>query len=770
MTSPCRAIGSLLAALSFALAGCGVDAGGDEPPAKPIGEGAEMKTRAGDETKTPDGEHEHTNRLVHESSPYLLQHAHNPVDWYPWGEEAFEAAREQDKPIFLSIGYSTCHWCHVMERESFENERIAEVLNEHFISIKVDREERPDVDAIYMAAVQATTGHGGWPMSVFMTPEGKPFFLGTYFPPEDRGGRLGFRSLLERISGLWKTRRSDLLSDAERVTDFLRKMDETGEAEELGPDVLDAAFRTYESVYDPEHGGFGRAPKFPRTHNLSFLLRYHGRTGNEAALSMSTATLERMWRGGMYDHLGGGFHRYSTDRVWLLPHFEKMLYDQALIIRTLVETYEVTRDPFFADVARDILRYVLRDMTDEAGGFYSAEDADSEGEEGKFYVWSAKEIRELLGEEDGGLFSRVYGVDPEGNFVEEATRVRTGENILHLSKPIPEVAVELEMEPSDLERKLEGLREKLFRAREERIHPYKDDKILVDWNGLMISSLALAGGVLGDESYTDAARRAARFVLRECRTEKGRLLHRYRNGQADIPAFLDDYAFLGLGLLDLYEATFEAQWLRECRDLAREMIVHFWDEEKGGFFFTADDSEELLTRKKEIYDGAIPSGNSVAALLLLRLGRLTADTELEERGGATIRAFSQAVAEGPANFPMMLQALDFRIGPTREVVLAGSEGDPELAAMIRAVRIRFLPRTVVALHPEGNGSKEIEALVPYLETQRAVDGKATAYVCRDYVCRLPVHGTCELVELLEGDGEQSEAPPPPTSDPDSGSD
>ncbi len=691
----------------------------------------------------------HTNRLAKESSPYLLQHAHNPVDWYPWGDEAFEKARNEDKPIFLSVGYSTCHWCHVMERESFESEAIAAILNESFVAIKLDREERPDVDAVYMAAVQALSGRGGWPMSVFLTHDRQPFFGGTYFPP-DR-----FAALLTRVAEVWKSDRSTLEADATRLSGFLR-LDASGPPGELGAGVLSTAFDQYRRAFDEEKGGFGNSPKFPRTHALSFLLRYGDRTADAEALPIVTKTLREMWRGGVYDHLGGGFHRYSTDREWLLPHFEKMLYDQALIAWTYLETYQATGDPFFADVARDIFRYVLRDMQDPQGGFYSAEDADSEGEEGKFYVFRMDELREILGTENASLFAQVYGFDPEGNFHEESSGVRSGDNILHLPVDPSEVAKERGLGVDELAERLATMRSKLFDVREERIHPYKDDKVLADWNGLMIAALAFGGRVLDDDRYTDAARRAAEFVISEMRSEEGRLLHRYRGGQSDIPAFLDDHAFLGWGLFELYQTTQDARWLREARGLVDAMIRQFHDGEGGGFYFTANDAEELLDRAKELYDGAVPSGNSVAAWLLARLGHLNGEAGLIEIADRTIAAFAQPVAEGTMNYPMFLIGLDYRLGPRREVVVAGERGSDGVEAFFELLGRRFLPKTVVALHPTED-AEELVRLVPFMESQSAIEGRPTAYFCEDYSCLLPVHQPGALEELLAGGGAEAGA-------------
>ncbi len=672
------------------------------------------------------------NRLARESSPYLRQHAHNPVDWYPWGDEAFEAAKAADKPVFLSIGYSTCHWCHVMERESFENEAIAAVLNEHFVAIKVDREERPDVDAIYMAAVQRISGRGGWPLSVFLTPDREPFFGGTYYRPD------GFRSLLLGVDRAWRESREAVNADARNLTDLIRLDESHEKAVELGDEVLRAAFATFEKVYDGEYGGFGRAPKFPRTHSLSFLLRYAHRTGDDKATAMVVETLDRMARGGIRDHLAGGFHRYSTDREWLLPHFEKMLYDQALIARSYLEAYQWTRREEFAQIAREIFEYVLRDMTDEHGAFHSAEDADSEGVEGKFYVWTEAEIVEILGEGDAEIFARVYGVESEGNFRDEATGVRTGENILHLARPTTAVATELGSTVADLEARLAAMRGRLWEHREGRVRPRKDDKVLADWNGLMISALALGGRVLDEPRFTQAATRAADRVLSVLRDEDGRLLHRYRAGHADIPAFLDDHAFLAFAMLDLFESTFDPRWIDEASRLASEMAARFAGDERGGYFSTPADAKGLLKRARPVYDGAVPSGNSVAALVLARLGRLTSSHEIEAGADAILEGFSAALRASPTGSPFMLQALDERLGPPRELVIAGRLADPVAAAMLREVRTRFLPRALVVFRPAEEAAAEaLVRRVPFVEAQRSVDGMATAYACTNYTCELP---------------------------------
>ncbi len=684
------------------------------------------------------------NRLAKEKSPYLLQHAHNPVDWYPWGEEAFRSAKERDVPIFLSIGYSTCHWCHVMERESFESEEVAAYLNANFVAIKVDREERPDVDAIYMNAVQSMGIHGGWPLSVFLTPEGKPFYGGTYFPPEDSFGRPGFLSLLRRIRGLWETEREKVAEAGDQITLHLRQQPPRPGTVVLGPETLERAYGLFKASYDPVHGGFAQSPKFPRAHEIWFLLRQQRRREDPEGLKMITHTLGAMADGGLYDHLGGGFHRYSTDDRWLVPHFEKMLYDQAILARAYLEAYQVTGRERYAEVAREVFTYVLRDLRDPKGGFLSAEDADSEGEEGKFYVWRPGEIQEALGSRAGRAFSAYYGVTPEGNF-------EHGTSILHVSRPAEEVARELGISRKDLEKLLEEGRGILLKLRGRRTRPHLDDKVLTDWNGLMISSLAFGGAVLDEPAYIQAAGEAADFLLREVQDGSGRLLHRYRDGEAAGLAFLDDYAFFGMGLLDLYEASFDPRWLRESRRLAREAIRLFRDDADGAFTLVGRDGERLITTTKEIYDGAIPSGNSVAATWLLRLGRLTMDADLQAKGREILRAFAAAVDRHPAGYPYFLVGLDFSVGPAREIVIAGEPDAPETRELIRAVRRRFMPGAVVALHAPGERGRELEELVPFVKEQVSLTGKTTAYVCRDYACGRPTNDVARFEEMLGSD-------------------
>jgi uncharacterized protein len=690
----------------------------------------------------------HQNRLAREKSPYLLQHAGNPVDWHPWGEEAFALARREDRPIFLSIGYSTCHWCHVMERESFEQEDVARILNQHFVPIKVDREERPDVDQIYMTVCQALTGSGGWPLTVILTPDRRPFFAGTYFPPETRFGRPGLKEVLYQVVAAWEQQRDRVAEAAERITHEIQPHFAGSPGGAMGVETLRLGFEQLAQRFDGEHGGFGIAPKFPTPHVLTFLLRYWLRAGEPKALEMVETTLQGMRRGGIYDHVGFGFHRYSTDREWLVPHFEKMLYDQALLLIAYVEAFQATRKPIYGAVVREIAAYVLRAMTSPEGAFYSAEDADSEGEEGKFYIWRRSEIEAILGAEEAALYCRAYQIEADGNWRDEATGKVPGTNIPHLDVDPAAIAAELGIEPAQLARRLEAARQKLFEARERRVHPHKDDKILTSWNGLMIAALAKAAQALDDPSYAMAAERALDFVTAKLVREDGRLLARFRDGEAAHPAYLDDYAFLAWGLLELYEATFAARHLDAALRLAREMDRLFRDPDGGGYFFTGEDGEPLLARAKEIYDGAAPSGNSVAALVLLRLGRITGDPGLEKSAAAVFEAFSGTASKAPTAHTQLLGALDFALGPTREIVIAGEKADAEARAMIREVRDRFLPRKVL-LWSLPSEAKTLHGLAPFVSAQTPVAGAAAAYVCENYACRAPVTSADELGRLLD---------------------
>lgn len=681
------------------------------------------------------------NRLALEKSPYLLQHAYNPVDWYPWGDEAFEKAKKEDKPVFLSSGYSTCHWCHVMEKESYEDEEVAKLMNEAFVSIKIDREERPDIDGIYMKVCQVMTGSGGWPLNIIMTPDKKPFFAGTYIPKESRYGRTGMLELIPEIRDIWKKNRGGAESLAAEVISSLSEIQEAGE--ELKEDVLHAAYEQLLESFDEQHGGFGGAPKFPTPHNLTFLLRYWKRTGDIMALRMVERTLTAMSMGGIYDHVGFGFHRYSTDARWLVPHFEKMLYDQALLAMAYTEAYQVSGNEEFKRIACEIFTYVLRDMTSPEGGFYSGEDADSEGVEGKFYVWKENEIDSVLGE-DSELMKKVFGIDRYGNFREEGKS--HGKNILHQFKTMPELAADLEYPSEEIVRQIGNAKKKLFTEREKRVHPGKDDKILADWNGLMIAALAKGAQAFDEPAYSDAACRAANFILLRMRGKDGRLYHRYREGEPAVKAFLDDHAFLVWGLIELYEATFEVSYLRAALEVTDKMIGHFWDKEKHGLYFTADDAEELIFRKKEIYDGAVPSGNSVAMLNLLRLGKMTANAGFEEKAAQIGRAFSGTIWQAPMAYTQMMVALDFAFGSTSEVVIAGDAGAEDTKYMLDALRREFIPGKVVILRSRDD--LEIIGLAEYARDLTSIEGRAAAYVCRNYSCRLPVTDAGKMMELL----------------------
>ena len=679
-----------------------------------------------------------TNRLTHELSPYLLQHASNPVDWHAWGNEAFDKARREDKPIFLSIGYSTCHWCHVMAHESFEDEDVASLLNKWFVSIKVDREERPDIDNIYMTVCQAMIGQGGWPLTIIMTPDRKPFFAATYIPKFGRYGRPGLMELLPRIAEIWRDRRSEVLDSAEAVTQAISNSMARPQVETaLSFDVIQKAFDQLAASFDRRNGGFGGAPKFPSPHNLVFLLRYAYRTKNRAAVEMVRNTLVQMRAGGIYDHLGFGFHRYSTDAEWKVPHFEKMLYDQALLLMAYTEAWQVTGQDVFRRTVSEIIEYLSRDLRSPEGGFYSAEDADSEGEEGKFYLWTRDEIIQILGEEQGSQVAEYFQVRPGGNFDDEATRQHSGRNILY-TKP------GIDASPDAYDPKLDEARVKLLEARKRRIRPSLDDKILTDWNGLTIAALAIASRVFQVSAYYDAADSAASFLLSRLADVNGRLLHRYRNGQAGIQASLDDYSFLVWGCLELYETRYQSSWLETARNLTLEQIERFWDEKDGGFFFTPSDGEQLIVKQKELYDGAVPSGNSVAYFNLLRLGRLTGDPEFEARAARLAAYASSQVSLAPLAYTAFLTALDFALGPTREIVISGS--GEEAQKMLKLVQATYLPDSVVVGYEPGDAT--LETVAPFVKSQPPVDGRAAAYVCRNHACERPVTDVLELSALL----------------------
>ncbi len=683
------------------------------------------------------------NRLSHEKSPYLLQHANNPVDWYPWGEDAFARARDEDKPIFLSIGYATCHWCHVMEHESFEDREVAALLNEHMVSIKVDREERPDVDNIYMTVCQMLTGRGGWPLSIFMTPDRRPFYAGSYFPKESRMGMPGFMDIIRSIDHLWRQDRDRLIQACDKIIGAMQGRKESAGAVALGVDALEKGHDQLNHMFDAKWGGFGSAPKFPTPHHLTFLLRWHARRPESGALAIVEKTLESMRNGGVFDQVGLGFHRYSVDERWLVPHFEKMLYDQAMMGMAYTEAHQVTGNPACADAARDIFEYVLRDMQGAHGGFLSAEDADSEGEEGLFYVWTPDQVKTVLGAERAELFCGFYDITAAGNF----ERCRS---IPHRPKSLEVYARIKGMQEDELKRILEACRQELYFEREKRIHPLKDDKVLTSWNGLMIAALAKGYQATGEPSWLEAAVRAADFVLDSLVDGSGRLRRRFRDGEVAHLGYLDDYAFFVWGLIELYESTLDVRFLEKAVGLNGDMLRLFWDEAEGACFFTGEDGESLIVRDKPVYDGAIPSGNSVAALNLLRLGRITGDTALEQRGEMILDHFSGLVSDYPSAYTQFLNAVDFAVGPGQEVVLVGDPGSSDFKGMLDAVHRRFGPRRVVVGRGGDGGKQRILELCPYLEPLVAVDGKATAYVCENYACRSPVNDPESLRQSLGG--------------------
>lgn len=689
------------------------------------------------------------NRLINEKSPYLLQHAHNPVDWYPWGEEAFAKAQAENKPIFLSVGYSTCHWCHVMERESFEDQDVAKLLNDNFVAIKVDREERPDIDGLYMSVCQALTGSGGWPLTVLLTPDKKPFYAGTYFPKRRMLGRIGLMDILEQIHTKWEQDGDALDQLGDELLASLQELDRKN-AQQVGgvsgalpgEELLHEAFSLYQRQFDEEYGGFGNAPKFPTPHNLSFLLAYSQTYQQPEALRMVEKTLDSMYRGGIYDHIGFGFSRYSTDREWLVPHFEKMLYDNALLAISYLEAFQITGKPLYAEIAEQIFTYVRRDMTSPEGAFYSAEDADSEGVEGKFYVFTRDELAEALDLEDMHSYCHVYGITPEGNF--------EGANIPNLLQGLPEdMAERLGMNPLGMKTRTGEWREKLFAYREERIHPLKDDKVLTAWNGLMIAALAKGAKALQKPEYAKAAAAAADFIWEQLRRrEDGRLLARYRDGEAAIPAYVDDYAFLIWGLTELYEATGQVLHLDRALQLKDGLLALFSDEEGGGFFFTGIDGEELPIRSKELYDGALPSGNSVAAKQLYKLSVITQDVELKAVAERTAAVLASAAGEYPPGYSMYLQAHLALLSGGREWVLSGKLEDPVLHGMLAQVQQAYLPDASLIVNYAGGDGEELRKLLPHLEDKPAVDGQATAYECRNFACHAPVTSLDAVKELL----------------------
>jgi uncharacterized protein len=715
------------------------------------------------------GPSQHANRLAHEKSPYLLQHAHNPVDWYPWGEEAFAKARRENKPIFLSIGYSTCHWCHVMAHESFESAEVAAIMNREFVNIKVDREERPDVDRVYMTFVQATTGGGGWPMSVWLTPDLKPFVGGTYFPPTDRYGQPGFKKVLERIAAAWKENHEKIAGQGAKIVDALR--DSTAARPEtagkVDATVLDAGYEQFSRNYDPREGGFGSAPKFPRPVTLNFLSRFHAgdrsSTESKNALEMDLFTLRKMAAGGMRDHIGGGFHRYSVDRYWHVPHFEKMLYDQAQLALAYLDAFQITQDRHFESVVRDILDYVTRDMTSKDGGFFSAEDADSpvvaeagdpghsqKTAEGAFYIWTEKEIDQALGD-DAEIFKFHYGVQSHGNAPEgsDPHDEFRGKNILIQRHDLKDTAKRFGKSEVETAKSLERGREILFSIRAKRPRPHLDDKIIAGWNGLMISAFARSGAVLQEQRYLDSAMRAAKFIRTQLWDDPKSILFRsYRGGRGQVEGFADDYAFVIQGLLDLYQASFDIEWLKFANELQRTQDRAFFDEKNGGYFSTTGKDESVLLRMKDDNDGAEPAASSVAAVNLLRLAQIRDGKELRERAEKTINAFQATLSSFASAMPQMLVAVDYSLSKPRQIVIAGKMDAPETRELLAEVHRHFLPKTIVLLADGGEGQKYLGEKVEAIRAMSPINGRSAAYVCENFTCKAPVTDPQQLRELL----------------------
>jgi uncharacterized protein YyaL (SSP411 family) len=672
------------------------------------------------------------NRLINEKSPYLLQHAHNPVDWHSWSEKTFAKARTENKPVFLSIGYATCHWCHVMEKESFEDEEVAGYLNDAFICIKVDREERPDIDAVYMAACQMLTGSGGWPLNLFLTPDKKPFFATTYLPKKSRFGRAGLIELCRQVKNVWASQTDKVNESAASIAENLHRMFSFTPAVEPDESLLDLAYDQILRTYDPQAGGFDPAPKFPMPHRLLFLLRCFHRTGNPKALEMVEKTLTAMRLGGIWDHVGFGFHRYSTDKNWLLPHFEKMLYDQALISVIYLETYQITKNPFYARTADEIFTYVLRDMTSSEGAFFSAEDADSEGEEGKFYVWTVDEFRKQIHGDQDDMWERILRLSPDGNFKDEASGRKSGANILHLTIGLNRWADKYGVKPEELERDWEKIRSRLFHAREKRIHPLKDDKILLDWNGLMIAAFAFGARVLNEPRYAEAAENAVRFILSKMKDASGGLFHRFRDGELAVQAQAADYAFFIYGLISLYQATFDLAFAETAVNLQEAMIDAFWDDENGGFFTTGKDNE-LPVRPKELYDGALPSANSVAFYNLLCLSRLTGNPNWEEKAQSLLNAFSGTLNSQPTASTFFLTGLDFALRPGQEIVITGEADKAEVHQLLSTLNLYFTPNKVTLVKSDQNADR-LTRFAGFTDGLEVIKGETTAHLCRNGSC------------------------------------
>jgi uncharacterized protein YyaL (SSP411 family) len=680
-----------------------------------------------------------SNHLIFEKSPYLLQHAHNPVDWYPWCDKAFSKALAKNKPIFLSIGYSTCHWCHVMEKESFEDIEVAKLLNETFVSIKVDREERPDIDKIYMDFCQMLTGSGGWPLTIIMTPEKKPFFAATYIPKQNKYGKIGMLELIPQVKELWLDKRDDVLQSSENITKHFLKQNVSIPGKDLDKSLLDLTFDNLTQLYDINNGGFGTSPKFPTMHHIYFLLRYWKRTKNDYALKMVEKTIKAMRAGGIWDQIGFGFHRYSTDEKWIVPHFEKMLYDQALISIGCIEAYQVTKIEEYKSIAEEIFTYVLRDMTSELGGFYSAEDADSEEVEGKFYTWTKDEIRKIFPNQESDMLIDIFNIG--------ITSLESG-SILYLNKPLEDIALKYNLSLKDLNEFIQNSIKKMFYERKKRIQPFKDDKILTDWNGLMISALAMGARAFDNKTYEKAAINAADFIINNLISKDGLLLHRYRDGQSAIAANLDDYAFFIMGLFELYQTTFNILYLKTATNLIKYLIENFWDNENGGFYFTKINDEIAGFRKKDVYDGAIPSGNSIALLNLIKLSRITADNSLEDKAFKILKAFSKTIENTPEAYTQFISSFDFIIGPSFEIVIVGDNYSNETKKILKAINLAFVPNKVVILKTIDSPENEMTKTPDFIKDLKMINNKSTIYVCSNFSCKLPTNDINEMLKLV----------------------
>ena len=688
-----------------------------------------------------------SNRLKNEISPYLLQHANNPVDWYPWCNEAFNKAKKENKLIFLSIGYSTCHWCHVMAHESFEDNNVAKLLNDTFICIKVDREERPDIDKIYMSVCQMIIGRGGWPLTIIMTPDKKPFFSATYIPKESQYGIKGLLTLIPEIKKLWKNKPDDLLKSANQITETLQKTTKNIGGIELSQKTLDSAYDQLFNSFDELYGGFGYQPKFPTPHNLLFLLRYWKRTGNNFCLKMVENTLEQIRMGGIYDHIGYGFHRYSTDRKWVLPHFEKMLYDQALLIMAYTEAYQISKKQIFKKTVQEIIEYATRDMTSIEGGFYSAEDADSEGKEGKFYNWRYDELKQILTHKELNLVEKFYNIKKEGNYSSEIGKT-SKENIFYQTTCTEDYVKHNQFKEKEFINELETIRKKIFQIRKKRVNPEKDDKILTDWNGLMIAALAKAFQVFNNKDYTEKAEKALNFILKHMIKKNGSLLHSYRHGEAKITGYADDYSFLVWGLIELYHVTFNPKYLKFAIDLNNYLLNHFWDKTNGGLFFTSDTNEKLLTRTKEVYDGAVPSANSVTMYNLIRLARITGKMDLEEKAKQIGKTFSTQISKITYGYTQMMVGLDFVIGPSFEIVIVGNKDKQETQKIIQSINSIYLPNKVIILKEPDIKNSLIEGLIPFIKDYNQIKNKVTIYICKNQICQLPITDIEKMKEFL----------------------